>query len=304
MRATAGSKRFSRVTRERSESGGWELARSEPPAKLRPFVRRYEGFTETSAAPLVRRELPARDVVMIINFGAPYEVATPGRPGTPHPDSFVAPLSTRPANVGFTGVANCLQVDFTPLGAHRFLGLPLDELPQPAIGLGDLLGWEGERLTAQLHDADGWADRFDLLDAMITRRLGASREPSPSVEWAWGQLVRSDGTAPVGALAEQLGCSRKHLIAGFRQQIGVPPKSAARIMRFEHATRAIRADPRASLARVAADCGYYDQAHMNRDFRELAGMPPGTFAGSIQPGFLGIAEERVNSVQAAGGRRA
>jgi AraC-like DNA-binding protein len=304
MRAAAGPTRSSRVTVERSENGDWELARAEPPAELRPFIRRYEGFTEKSAAPLVRRELPSRDVVMIVNFGAPYDVSAPGQLGTPHAGSFVAPLSSVPANVGFSGVAHCLQIDFTPLGAHRFLGLPLDELPPPAIGLGDLLGREGERLTAQLHDAGGWAERFDLLDAAIAGRLGATRAPSPSVEWAWAQLVRSDGTAPVGSLAERLGCSRRHLIAGFREQIGVPPKTAARIMRFEHATRAIRADPRGSLARVAADCGYYDQAHMNRDFRELAGMAPGTFAASIQPGFLGIAEERVNSVQAAGGRRA
>lgn len=90
--------------------------------------------------------------------------------------------------------------------------------------------------------------------------------------WAWRQLARHSGRIPVSSLASGIGWSRAHFTQCFRAEFGLSPKTA-RIFRFEHACRALKADPR-HLANVAHSCGYYDQAHMTREWQALAGLSP------------------------------
>ena len=292
-----------RVRRRRSETGAWELAEAPPAPGLERLVRGYVGFVETSTGPLCRRETPSGTAVLIVNFGVPLEVGAPSRPTVAHADSFVARVSDLPATTAFRGTSAGVQVDFTPLGLHLFCGLAMDELPDPAVALTDLLGDEGRRFTEILEDAGDWEARFDLLDALILRRVGAARPFAPSVEWAWRTLEASGGTVEVGVLNQRLRCSRRHLIAGFREQIGVSPKTAARILRFDRAARRVRDHRADSLARIAGECGYHDQAHMTREFRALAGITPAAYRAAMLPGYLGIPDSagsetgQVNSVQ-------
>lgn len=293
----------------RSDMGSWELAEASPAPELTGVVRRYVGFVETAVAPLRRREPPSATPVLIVNFGAPLEVSAPGRPTVAHADSFVARFSELPATTAFSGTSAGVQVDFTPLGLHRFCGLAMDDVPDPAIGLTELLGSEGRRLAEALEDAPDWDSRFALLDGVIMRRV-AARRPTPSVEWAWLALEATAGRAAIGGLSERIGCSPRHLIDGFREQIGVPPKRAARILRFDRAARMVRGARRAGLARIASECGYHDQAHMTREFRALAGNTPAAYRAAALPGHLGIPEgpcealDEVNSVQDGAGGRA
>ena len=138
------------------------------------------------------------------------------------------------------------------------------------------------RITDQLEDAASWDERFALLDAILLSRLADAREPSREVAWAWRILDETHGKAPIGWICDRLGRSRRHLAAGFRDQVGLPPKTVARIMRFDRAV-ALIGRPDAQLAGIAFECGYYDQAHLNRDFREFAGTSPAAFARQIHP---------------------
>jgi AraC-like DNA-binding protein len=288
--------RPTRVRRQRSESGDWELADAPPRPALTGLVRGYVGFVETASGTLRRREPPSGTAVLIVNFGVPFEIGAPGRVTVHEVDSFVARLSELPATTAFSGTSTGIQVDFTPLGLHLFCGLPVGELPDPAVGLTELLGREGRLLTEMLEAAPGWATRFDLLDAVIERRFAAARAPSPSVEWAWRALEASGGRVEIARLRDRLGCSPRHLIRGFREQIGVTPKVGARILRFERAARAVRERTGVGLARIAAECGYHDQAHMTREFHSLAGLTPADYRRAALPGFLGLPDQ-VNSLQ-------
>jgi AraC-like DNA-binding protein len=106
---------------------------------------------------------------------------------------------------------------------HLFCSLAIDELPAPTVSLQELLGAEGRRLAEALEEAPDWESRFDLLDAAIDRRFAAARAPTPSIEWAWRALAASAGRVEIGSLSDRIGCSHRHLIAGFREQVGVPP---------------------------------------------------------------------------------
>jgi len=294
-----------RVRREHSETGAWELAAAPPAPELRELVRGYVGFVETSPDPLRRREAPSGTAVMILNFGVPLEVGAPNRPTIAHAGSFVARVSELPATTAFQGTSAGVQVDFTPLGLHLFCGLAMDELPDPAVALAELLGEDGRRLTELIEDAGDWDARFDLLDAAILERVAAARPPRPSVQWAWSALEASAGRVEIGVLSDRIGCSRRHLVQGFREEIGVSPKKAARILRFGHAASLLRSGSRASLARIATDCGYHDQAHMTREFGVLAGLSPASYRVATLPGFVGIpGGDEVKSVQDGDGARA
>jgi AraC-like DNA-binding protein len=215
---------------------------------------------------------------VIFNLGEPWEIADEpdGRPGTQHHDSFLAGLHTGPALVRGAREWACIELRFTPLGTHRLLGMPMHELVNRTVALDELLPGVRE-LTDRLRGARSWAARFELVDTFLLRRLADSTSDSPGVEWSWEHLRRTQGRAHIGTLADELGWSHRRLIVRFREHIGLTPKTLARVIRFDRAVAALRRPVVRNLADIAFDCGYFDQAHMNRDFRELAGTTPTSF---------------------------
>ena len=205
--------------------------------------------------------------VAIVSFWAPYAID-----GAPI-GSFAGGLSDRPITTELLGTAGGVQIDFTPLGARRALGLPMDELTNRVVALEDVLGPGTPLLVERLHDAPGWAERFALLDAALLRRLARGPAPAPEVAWSLDRLVAAGGRLPVASLAAEVGWSRRHLAARWRRDVGLTPKAVGRVLRFERALRLIRQGR--ELTAVAYDCGYADQPHLNREFRALAGSTPG-----------------------------
>jgi len=126
-----------------------------------------------------------------------------------------------------------------------------------------------------------WQQRFAVLDRAFVAKLSPG-SPQCEIFWAWRTLEQTHGTIPVQRLADEIGWTRQHLSGAFRDAVGVTPKSAARVFRFERACRLIK-DERASLTRVADSCGYFDQAHMTREWKALAGCSPRAWISNELP---------------------
>ncbi len=222
------------------------------------------------------RELPCTFVPVIIDLDAGWALADGRRPERPpeRMGSFVAGLTDGPVLVEHAGSARCLQVNLAPLAARRLLGLPMSELANRAVALEDVLGPSAGELVERVADAPGWEARFALLDRALAARFAEAPPPDPEVAWSLGRLAASGGAAAIGPLADELGWSHRRLIARFRDAVGLPPKRVARILRFERLTALLAREPRADLSRSAPACGYYDQAHLAREVRELAGVTP------------------------------
>jgi AraC-like DNA-binding protein len=189
-----------------------------------------------------------------------------------------------------------LEVWLAPLGACRLLGVPMDQLYGQTVDLTDVLGPTGRQLAERLRQAPTWPQRFALMDQFLLGRLDRGVQPSPEVAWAWRRLVATAGAVPIRRIANQVGWSHKHLITKFKQQVGLPPKTAARLVRFDQVWR--RIDERRPLdwGQVAADAGYADQAHLIRDFHEFTGTTPTAFvARTSTPHPVGAS--KVNSLQ-------
>jgi AraC-like DNA-binding protein len=274
--------------------GRWESAVALPHPALRPFVREYIGGSESTPLPLVRRELPSEIAPVIFNFGERFRIYD-------HADrsryvdygSFATGAFDRCVLVGSTGSYACVQVNFTILGARLFLAVPLGGLANRVVGLEDVMSCDGRRLVEDLGSTDDWARRFDRLDAEIMRRFAAARLATP-IRIAVQRLVCRRGQVAIGALAAEIGWSHRHFVKQFTDEIGLTPKVLARVLRFGGAAARLADAAGGHLADIAAQCGYYDQAHFTRDFREFAGVTPTELLASRLPnrgGFV-VAESK------------
>jgi AraC-like DNA-binding protein len=252
---------------------GLTVITREPHQRLRGLVLSYQGYTEINSS-VLRQETPATFVPMIISWGDALGIVDPRRPAkTDRRHDFVSGLID---TYVFTesALSSGVQVNFTPIGARMFLGLPMDEIVNLNVTLDDVFGAAGRQLIERLRETDDWERRFEILDRAILDRIDASPQPNEAVILAWHRLNRSGGKASIRELAEHLGWSGKHLISQFRDQIGLPPKTVARIIRFNAAVRRLRNSATSDWANVVTECGYYDQAHLIREFREFAGLTP------------------------------
>ena len=272
--------------RQDSALGAWELVRRAPRPSLAAYILELSGWAETRvSAPTVRLEAPLAGIVMVLNFAKSFRITGPGNLEPPKEyTSFVSGVTEAPVTVSNDELGYCLQVNLTPIGGYLTFGLPMSEIANRALGIDDLLGPSSALLLAQLEDLGDWGARFDVVESMIARRVQDAKPPSPEVWHAWTRLRDTAGAAPVKSLAEETGWSRKHLAAQFRAQVGVPPKSMARILRFNAAVSRINPTTDAGgWAQIAMAAGYYDQAHFNHDFREFTGVTPREYLARMIP---------------------
>ncbi|HET6867071.1 MAG TPA: helix-turn-helix domain-containing protein [Solirubrobacteraceae bacterium] len=279
------------MVHESAALGRLEQDERAPHPLLAGVVRRYCGYDHDCAAATRRREVAQDEVTIILSLGPLLRIGGPDHPADRYA-SFVAALTDTFAITEHDGALRGIEVNLSPLGAHMLFGVPMHELSSKLVlPLEDVLGAEAGELAERLELARSWSARFAILDRFILRRVHEARRPSPDVDWAWRRLRATGGLLPVGELARELGCSRRHLIGRFREQVGPAPKTAARLVRFQRTVRLLQRHDGSRFAEIAHRCGYYDQAHMNREFRELAGAAPGEFVARLLPDGLGVAAD-------------
>lgn len=245
-----------------------------PAPALRPFITQYAGFRVSGLPVGVHFGLPSSEVDLIISLGRPIEVVQmPNSMRTPSAlTALVSGLQDAPAIVRQDGNAFGLHIFIKPLGVRAILGVASKEISSLVLDLVDIWGSEAKDLVEMLLSADTWHQRFAILDRALAAKLNPFGQ-QPEISWAWKRLAKSHGTVPVQQLANETGYSRRYFSERFRDVIGVAPKLAARVFRFERACRLI-ADKQLSLAHVAAGCGYCDQAHLTREWNAFAGCSP------------------------------
>ncbi len=249
---------------------------------LRPFVTHYAGFCISGLPQGTFIGLPSRNITLIISFAEPIEILRmPDKAQRPcEYAALVAGLHDAPAVVRQRADAYGIHVFLTPLGARSTLGVPSAELTSRVVDLGDLWGREASLLVDRLASTRSWSERFQILDQAFISRLQPARAV-PEIIGAWRELARTHGGLRIGDLAGAAGWSRRHFVHRFRDSLGVTPKVAARVFRFERACWLIK--QRLTLADVAVASGYYDQAHMNREWRALAGCAPQAWIAAQLP---------------------
>jgi AraC-like DNA-binding protein len=253
------------------------------------------GYETVGAEPRDHRGLPSPFLTFIVTLDTPVVIAEEG--GERGLDVVVAGLTTEVERVKMPRRQTGLQAAVHPLAARRLFGLPAAELARMSLEGEDVLGRAAPRLRERLAEAVDWDERFAIFgEEMGLGRDAAVAGPRPEVVEAWRLLTASRGRIRIGELAERVYLSRRRLSTLFAAEFGLTPKEAARTMRFTHAVARIGEAVRGGaldLAAVAAECGFADQPHLDREFRDFAGTSPSGW----------IAEEFPN-IQAGGHRYA
>ncbi|WP_432931841.1 helix-turn-helix domain-containing protein [Microbispora sp. CA-135349] len=252
----------------------------QPAPALRPLVAWYSAYHEAGVPPASHRGLPSPYLTMIFTLDEPLVIAAHPDPRTPPGsyDTLVGGLHTSPALITHDGRQSGVQLALTPRGARALLGLPAGELSGLDLDGSDVLGRLAGELRERLLEAPGWDERFAVLDAVLSRHARPARAYPSEVARAWGRMLAAGGQVTVSGLARDVGWSARHLNGRFREEIGLSPKEAARVVRFDRVRRLLQraaaSGRRLTLADAAAECGFCDQAHLAREFGALAGCSP------------------------------
>lgn len=241
------------------------------PAGLIPFVESMVGYRIAGAQPGTHVGMPSGSVTLILSLDDPLDlVGADGREG--RFDTLIAGLHAGPAYIRHDGRQHGLQLALTPAGAALLLGGPAAELSGTCVDLGELVGPSARHLHERLSETPGWQERFALVIETLFARVEPTWMPRPEVEHAWKLLQHSRGRLPVREIAREVGWSPRHLGECFRAEHGHPPKTTARVLRFQESHRLVTTGM--PLGQVAADCGFADQSHLTREWIAFVGSSP------------------------------
>lgn len=236
-----------------------------PHAALAAHVELFWAMQAPSRPADRERVLPSGATELVFNLAEP---AQPGLICGPRSEPFVM---TRAGRESFVGI------HFKPGGATRLLGVPESELANAFVGLDALWGREAVELTAGLAEAPSPDSALALLERAMLARLERTPEGHASVAYALGELAQVPAPRSIGEIGSRAGLSARRFITVFTEQVGLSPKLFARVRRFQRVLHHAHAQPFPDWARLALACGYYDQAHLVRDFGEFASVSPGAY---------------------------
>ncbi|HEX5230352.1 MAG TPA: helix-turn-helix domain-containing protein [Bryobacteraceae bacterium] len=204
-------------------------------------------------------------------------VATP-------PVGIQGPQSFRAADALWKGRFRDFAVAFRPTGFYRLFGTPMNELTDQVVEALQLLGAGVRQLHESLQGVAG-LDTMALLTEDFLRGWLPRARPFHPVQVAASQVIARHGQVTVDHLARALNLSGRQLERGFLEQVGIPPKLYCRISRLTYALRLKEATPQRTWTELTYLAGYFDQNHMIKDFRALAGTSPSEFVRLIENGF-------------------
>ncbi|GAB2545579.1 helix-turn-helix domain-containing protein [Brachybacterium huguangmaarense] len=254
-------------------------------AHLRPWIVSITGYDENVAADAVHFGAPSPTATIVLAFTEPLDASWGQHDAGHRYPGLAAGLHTRPSLIRTHGIQHGIHIALTPAGVRTLLRLPAAELAHCMVELGDCLP-ELEAIRSRLEETPSWRARFGVVQDVL-ERCAASRhrhaESDPFVGYCWAILMRSAGTATVASLAATTGVSRRTIATRFRRELGVGPKEAARIIRYDNSVSLWRdmltsgqEGPR-NVAHLAAVCGYSDHAHLTREWKALGGQVPSTW---------------------------
>lgn len=221
------------------------------------------------------RILPDSCVELVFHFSDPFRSYFSNGESAIQPGSFVVGQMKQFIEIAPAGRAGFVAVRFLARGAYLFFQRPLSEVAAGVVDLDDLCRSRAREWTERVAQAPHSAARVRLVETLLLELLGNDGRTDPAVDRGLELIAASGGQIRMERLAAEIGVSGRHLARQFQRAVGLSPKEFARVTRFLCAVKLLDQCPERSLADVALACGFFDQAHFNHEFREMAGMSPG-----------------------------
>ena len=252
-----------------------EFRPAEPLAKLVKCIWIME--SEQQGSHTAERILPDGCTEMVFNLAEPFEQHRPDGSAERQPLTLLAGQMQQPLLIAPTGRVQLMGVRFWPGGAYSFLMVPQTEITGRVIALDAILGSLARELQSRIAEASSSAAAVKHVETALLARLKQSASRDEAVLSATGLILRSGGRLSIRRLAERIGINARTLDRRFNTVVGLTPKALCRIVRFQQVFKMIQPGGVHDWARLAADCGYYDQPHFIREFKAFAGREPTSY---------------------------
>lgn len=272
------------VHQHSSPLGRWTVAVCTPLPALQDLVATmWYGAGEVHYAR--DRILPSGQSQLLINLGpTQYRIAAgPPERRIPFRDIWYSGLHQGPVDTEAPHGNALLGIAFTAQGSYPWLASDLGDYANRIVALSDALGDGVLDLRERLLNTQDLAMRFTCLESWLLARLRPAVAVHPAVRWALRRIISTRGLVSVESLSGETGYTRKHLNALFQRQVGLGPKALAQVHRFRHAIDTLAQRDQVPWAELAADCGYYDQSHLLRDFKAHSGYAPSDLLRRARP---------------------
>lgn len=242
-----------------------------PQFPLDGFVECFWTLESDVPATQPERILPDGCVELILNFGAPFSQHG-DHTSSLQPRNFLVGQMTGPIFISPTGAVQLLGIRFHPGGTSPFLRVVLHEITDQVVELGGLSHELERELLRAVSQAESLLEKAAAVEKFLTRRLTRNHQDLRLIQLA-SRIVASAGLISIDQLAHGAGISSRQLERRFLREVGIGPKLLGRIIRFQQVFRAVE-QCSSVWASVALECGYYDQAHLIRDFNQFAQQTP------------------------------
>lgn len=174
-------------------------------------------------------------------------------------------------------VSNMIGVHLKPGGCHPFVDFPMVELNNNTIELDTIWGNEVHSLREAILETPGIDKKFRILENYFLVKGKNKMENHALVNFSVGQLIQSPQMWTIRHLSDKTGVTQKHLITLFKKYVGLSPKMFSRINKFQKVIQLIEQQQKIDWAMLSYECGYFDQAHFIKEFRDFSGINPGLY---------------------------
>lgn len=253
------------------------FASHRPGPPLDAFVDHFWYFDHLVTAHPMERVLPNGAFTLIFNLDETPRCLFPRDPGGSalrFRRAWVSGAHSGYIVIDSPSGSSLMGVHFLPGGAARFFGMPAGHLRDAVVELDAIWGHEADTLRQALVETPTPRAKFALLERQLLARHNLAKAPDPLVQHALQQFLDAPHLARIDHVARSTGLSHRSFIERFERVVGLSPKRYCRILRFQHVLRRLGGQAPVSWASVAADCGYYDQAHFIQEFRTFSGLVP------------------------------
>jgi AraC-like DNA-binding protein len=208
----------------------------------------------------------------------------------PLPAAFSYGQITKYKEISCQGPTRLLIIVFHPHGLNRLLNVPASELNDKVIPLADLFGGAGLAMQKAVAAADSLSVKLDHIEVFFRKMVGDHRSANdPLVTTALNLIQRHRGVLTIRQLTGIIGCHSRQLERKFNTAVGLSPKHFCNIVRTLSFVKSLQhATCKPSLTRSAYESGYYDQAHLIREFRKITGLTPSQYLKNSEPLALNL----------------
>ena len=250
-----------------------------PCAALKPFVQHYWILETTHPAPIGSRDkvLPYGHPEIGFIYGDDYRFYQTGQEPALLPKSFVAGQFCQSYYLEPTGATGVIGIRFTPTGLFALFQVSMSSLTNKITDFAEIGGEEVPEITAEIIEATPNDRRIEVIETYLLGKLANHKAQTNLLQRTVDLILKEIGNVTMGEICEKVNISARQLERKFKEQIGMSPKLFSRVVRVNHALKLLRTNPTYNWQDIIFLCGYYDQAHFIKDFKDLTGECPTGF---------------------------